>query len=306
MHIVSFFSRTTHTNLSGCSFPQKQGKPSSIEILPSLATEAKTVDFMKCDVMEGSIMHRSDSVFHTVSKALLRPFLKPVRNMDNAKKRKITGLLWPKYSVAIDSINRNAEMVATLQRFEADGVESFTNKLELYSAINKKLGDVGISYLEFGVWKGVSLGAWVTINMNPNSRFYGFDSFEGLPEDWVHDFGKTRKEIFDLKGIAPTIADARVTLVKGWFQQTLRKFLADTKLSHPLVVHIDSDLHTSTHYVLSTLDPLLEAGDIIMFDEYASPAHEYFAWEQHKRAFMRDAKCIAMADRWEQAAFVIL
>jgi hypothetical protein len=50
---------------------------------------------------------------------------------------------------------------------------------------------------------------------------------------------------------------------------------------------------------------LLEAGDIIIFDEYAAPAHEYFAWEQHKRAFMRDAKCLAMADRWEQAAFVI-
>src|ERR1700759_3984029 len=155
MHIVSSFSPTTHTNLSGCSFRKNRGNPSSIEILRSLASGAKTVDFMKCHVMEGSIMHRSDTIFHTVSKAILRPFLKPVRNMANARKRKITGLLWPKYSVAIDSINRNAEMVATLERFEADGVESFTNKLDLYSAINKKLGDVEISYLEFGVWKGV-------------------------------------------------------------------------------------------------------------------------------------------------------
>ena len=109
------------------------------------------MDFMKCDVMEGSIMHRSDSVFRTVSKALLRPLLKPVRNMDNAKKRKITGLLWPKYSVAIDSINRNAEMVAALQRFEADGVESFNKKLELYYAKNKKFGAVGISFIVFFV-----------------------------------------------------------------------------------------------------------------------------------------------------------
>jgi len=226
--------------------------------------------------------------------------------MDNAKKRKLTGLLWPKYSVAIDSINRNAEMIATFQRFEADGVEAFTNKIELYSGIHKKLGNISICYLEFGVWQGVTLNAWTTINTNENSRFYGFDSFEGLPEDWVHDFGRTRKGTFDLKGIAPTILDPRVTLVKGLFQHTLRQFLGDTELSHPMVVHIDNDLHTSTHYVLSTIDPVLEAGDIIIFDEYASPAHEYFAWEQHRRAFMRDAKCIAMADRWEQAAFVIL
>ena len=255
--------------------------------------------------MDGSSKRRSDTGWQAVSKKLFGFFLRPVRNMDNAKKRKITGLLWPKYSVAIDSINRNAEMIATFQRFEADGVEAFANKFELYPAINKKLGDVSISYLEFGVWQGVTLGTWTGINTNKNSRFYGFDSFAGLPEDWVHDFGRTRKGTFDLQGIAPTISDPRVRLVKGWFQQTLCQFLRDTQLSHPLVVHIDCDLYTSTHYVLSTIDPLLEAGDIIIFDEYAAPAHEYFAWEQHKRAFMRDAKCIAMADRWEQAAFLI-
>jgi len=226
--------------------------------------------------------------------------------MDNAKKRKLTGLLWPKYSVAIDSINRNAEMIATFQRFETDGVEAFTNKLELYSGIHKKFGNISLCYLEFGVWKGITLNAWTSINTNENSRFYGFDSFEGLPEDWVHDFGRTRKGTFDLNGIAPTISDARVTLVKGLFQHTLRQFLRDTELTHPMVLHIDSDLHTSSHYVLSTLDPFFQPGDIVIFDEYASPAHEYFAWEQHRRAFMRDAKCIAMADQWEQAAFVIL
>jgi O-methyltransferase len=239
-------------------------------------------------------------------KTLLKLARAPIAKMDNAKKRKLTGLLWPKYSVAIDSINRNAEMVAAIQRFEAEGVESFENKNQLYSAISKRLGNVGISYLEFGVWKGETLRAWTSINTNENSRFYGFDSFEGLPEDWVHDFGRTRKETFDLKGVAPTFSDKRVRLVKGWFQHTLRSFLRDAELSHPLVLHIDSDLHTSTHYVLSTMDPLLEGGDIIIFDEYASPAHEYFAWEQHKQAFMRDAKCVGMADRWEQAAFVIL
>ena len=97
--------------------------------------------------MEGSSKRGSDRGWQTVSKGLFGLFLRPVRNMGNARKRKITGLLWPKYSVAIDSINRNAEMIGTFQRCEADGVEAFPNKLELYPAINKKLGDVSISYL---------------------------------------------------------------------------------------------------------------------------------------------------------------
>ncbi len=52
--------------------------------------------------------------------------------------------------------------------------------------------------------------------------------------------------------------------------------------------------------MVSTLDPVLEAGDVIIFDEYSSPANEYLAWEQHKRAFMRKAECIGMSDQWTQ------
>ena len=94
--------------------------------------------------------------------------------------------------------------------------------------------------------------------------------------------------------------------MKGWFQNTLRDFLERSELSHPIVVHNDSDLHSSTHYTLSTLDPFLKAGDVVIFDEYSSAINEYLAWEQYKRAFMREAKCVGMSDRWTQAAFVIL
>src|SRR5258708_4193477 len=42
-------------------------------------------------------------------------------------------------------------------------------------------------FLEFGVWSGK------TINLTAervNGPVHGFDSFEGLPEDWKHDYQK--------------------------------------------------------------------------------------------------------------------
>ena len=229
-----------------------------------------------------------------------------MRDETGHKAYKALGSLWPRFSQAIEMINRNAEMMATIRGYEANDVEMFADRKQMYSAVNERLGNAGITFLEFGVWQGESLNAWTSINTNETSRFFGFDSFEGLPEDWAQTFSTMRKGHFDLQGKAPTISDARVALIKGWFQHTLRNFLNDTDLSHPIVVHNDSDLHSSTQYTLSTLDPFLCSGDIVIFDEYSSPSNEYLAWEQYKRAFMRNAECIAASDQWSQAAFVIL
>jgi hypothetical protein len=177
----------------------------------------------------------------------------------------------------------------------------------MYSEVNRILCNASVTYLEFGVWTGDSLRAWTRINTNPDSHFYGFDSFEGLPKDWAHPFGRTMKEgEFSLGGVLPSFQDSRVTLIKGWFQQTLREFLRNMQLSHPFVVHIDSDLHSSALYVLCTLDPILQAGDVIMFDEYSSCLNEYLAWEEYKRAFLRRAECLAMGEQWSKAAFVLV
>jgi O-methyltransferase len=127
-----------------------------------------------------------------------------------------------------------------------------------------------------------------------------------LPENWNHAFGMTKKGAFDLNGNVPTTSDERVSFIKGWFQHTVPDFLSNIDPSHPIVVHNDSDLHSSTQYTLSMLNPFLHAGDIIIFDEYSSASNEYLAWEQYKSAFMRKAECIAMSDKWTQAAFVIL
>ncbi len=226
--------------------------------------------------------------------------------MHHFTRKQLAGLVWPRFSASVEVLNRNSQMLATIKGHLSDEIEMFANREEMFSAVNSRLGNNRIAYLEFGVWKGDSLRAWTGINTNEASRFYGFDSFVGLPEDWVNGFGHaTVQGQFCLSGVMPSISDSRVTLINGWFQETLREFLQSTELSHPIVVHNDSDLHSSTLYTLSTLDPILQPGDIIIFDEYSSPSNEYLAWEQYKRAFMRKAECIAMSDHWTQAAFEI-
>ena len=45
-----------------------------------------------------------------------------------------------------------------------------------------------------------------------------------------------------------------------------------------LVIHNDSDLFSPTLYTLATLDPILQPGSILIFDEFANPLHEWCAF----------------------------
>ena len=74
-----------------------------------------------------------------------------------------------------------------------------------------------ILLLEFGVFNGYSIHHFAEINRNPASKFIGFDSFEGLPEDWTP---KCPKGTFSQSGQLPEVRDSRITFVKGWFSDT--------------------------------------------------------------------------------------
>ncbi|HVB48632.1 MAG TPA: class I SAM-dependent methyltransferase [Burkholderiales bacterium] len=129
--------------------------------------------------------------------------------------------------------------------------------------------------LEFGVYKGDSLQM---ISDRCAGSVHGFDTFEGLPEDWTHFQKKGR---FSLEGRAPDVGRANVVLHKGLFSDTLPEFLAAH--SGPVrFAHIDSDLYSSAKAVLDLVEPRLVPGTVIVFDEYLN----YPGWEQHEyRAF---------------------
>src|SRR6476469_942601 len=62
----------------------------------------------------------------------------------------------------------------------------YQKRFQLYEQIisTEKLKEEPIDYLEFGVAGGHSFRWFQQNNSNPESRFYGFDTFTGLPEDW--------------------------------------------------------------------------------------------------------------------------
>jgi hypothetical protein len=128
-----------------------------------------------------------------------------------------------------------------------------------YAFAADKIGrEQPVDYLEFGVAHGKSMREVTKFFTAPEARFYGFDSFVGLPEKWLmHDVGA-----FSNRGLFPEIEDDRVRFVKGWFQNSVPRFLAEFKKEpgRPTLIHFDADLYSSTLFLLASL--------WFKFDEY--------------------------------------
>ncbi len=123
--------------------------------------------------------------------------------------------------------------------------------------------------LEFGVYRGRTLT--VIAEARKHHQVFGFDSFQGLPEDWRSNLPAGTFATEQL----PDVAGAE--LVVGWFNDTLPDFLAN----HPgpvAFLHLDADLYSSTATVLEHVGPRLLPGSVIVFDEYFN----YPGWEQHE------------------------
>jgi predicted O-methyltransferase YrrM len=126
--------------------------------------------------------------------------------------------------------------------------------------------------LEFGVHKGTTINHLAS--KWRDRHFFGFDSFHGLPEQWTGP--RTGKVNFDRGGRAPKVA-ANVTLVAGWFHETLPAFL--TREAGPIgFMHVDCDIYSSTKTVLELTAPRLTPGAVIVFDEFFN----YRGYEDHE------------------------
>jgi hypothetical protein len=139
------------------------------------------------------------------------------------------------------------------------------DRFALYDHAADVLGrDEPLTYLEFGVGNGPSLLAMTRAFPHPETLFVGYDSFIGLPEDWLMH----KRGAFSNMGELPVIADDRVRFVQGWFQNTLHESLnwLGDHLSGRLLIHYDADLYYSTLFLLSSLWPHCPDYHFIMDD----------------------------------------
>jgi O-methyltransferase len=177
------------------------------------------------------------------------------------------------------------------------------NRYKLYTFLTEKESLISqpVDYLEFGVSQGHSFKWWSGTNKNPDSRFYGFDTFEGLPEQWgTFDKGAMAASI-------PQTDDTRCTFIKGIFQDTLFDFIKSTPISGKRkIIHLDADLFSATLFALTTLAPHLNKGDILLFDEFNVPNHEWMAYKIFVESFYLKTELLGAVNNYYQVAFKVL
>lgn len=180
-------------------------------------------------------------------------------------------------------------------------VAPYANKFDLFTATLQRAPREGL-YCEFGVHTGGSIN--FIAERTPDHTIYGFDSFEGLPEDWRPE---VKAGHFRLQQLPPVRSN--VELIKGWFNETLPPFLAAH--SEPAAyLHIDSDLYSSAKTVLEAFAPRIRPGTVIVFDEYFNypgwKQGEYKAFEEFIAATGGRFEYIGYSSRDEQVAVVML
>jgi hypothetical protein len=154
---------------------------------------------------------------------------------------------------------------------------ALTTKTALWDHALSKV-ELNGQFVEFGVFDGTSINHIAA--RRPNEVIYGFDSFEGLREDWAgHD---CVKGAFDLGGKLPDVV-GKVKLIKGWFDQTIPGFLAQ----HPepfAFLHCDCDTYEAAKIVFDLAGDRIRKGTVIVFDEYFGyrgwRIGEFKAWQE--------------------------
>jgi len=169
------------------------------------------------------------------------------------------------------------------------GFKSASSALpDILEKVFHKAADLGTlekgDYYEFGIFKGYAFwwaqqvaGKHVVTD---DTKFYGFDSFEGLPHvEGVDrtdsdDFykGQYRCSLTDVKAALDKAGGVdwdRTVLTKGYFNESLTDELRDQHQMKPVAIAlIDCDLYSSTLDVMRFIEPMVMDGSILIMDDW--------------------------------------
>tara|TARA_B100001093_G_scaffold496128_1_gene541388 strand:- start:210 stop:1514 length:1305 start_codon:yes stop_codon:yes gene_type:complete len=156
------------------------------------------------------------------------------------------------YGFSNEPLVRSIEWVLSLPKMP----EIHFNRWSIYDRAIA-LSDSQRAFYEFGVWMGDSFSYIV-----PSfATGFGFDSFQGLPEDW----GVVPRGTYSSRGRVPDIENSK--FIVGEFANTLPAFFADNQPMAGLI-NFDADLYSSTITALTNARPVIDKNTTLVFDEF--------------------------------------
>jgi len=177
--------------------------------------------------------------------------------------------------------------------YHPDDTSTMEARFRELAWLGPMIADTGWN-LEFGVHTGSTINCIATVR--PDIKFAGFDSFEGLPEEWDMGQKTVSKEAFDRKGVMPEVPD-NVVLIKGFFDTSLPEWLKenaehgyerpDPQNQSISYLHIDSDIYSSAVTIFDHLNDYIKPGCIIRFDELSCWRHVFNEASSEKQELRR-------------------
>lgn len=171
-------------------------------------------------------------------------------------------------SAALRRRVRNAGEVADFidwQMSQFGRATVYRTRERLWSALNVHMDSERSWHgLEFGVAWGYATGWWLNkLPETPGSTWDGFDRFTGLPRAWREH----EKGTFDVGGIPPSINDSRLTWHIGDVEETAKEFDHTAVAGGGRLILFDLDIYEPTVTAWNLVQPLLQPGDLLYFDE---------------------------------------
>ena len=159
----------------------------------------------------------------------------------------------------------------------------YVKHLEWLLPYVEKLGKAKM--VELGVARGGCIA--LCSKVNPELEVIGCDSWEGMPnitdrdnktkcQKWVGSKWGSKDIVYETYKLFNAPTD-KLTLLKGWFEDTLPKNIL---LFNDLdILRIDCDFYVSVKYCLDILYDKVKSGGLVIFDDWAfNPSGVEGAW----------------------------